>query len=361
MDIRERPLEELVVTSAFWSGRRVLLTGHTGFKGAWLTLWLQRLGAHVTGIALPPADHDGAFRALGPWTDLDSHFVDIRRRPEFRAVVEGSDPQVVFHLAAQPLVRAGFSNPVDTYEVNVMGTVNLLEALDRAASLEAVVVVTTDKVYADAGDGRPMAEHDRLGGLGAYSTSKACSELVAKGWVWSEQRPGLATARAGNVIGGGDVAPDRLLPDARRALRSGLPLRLRYPKAIRPWQFVLEPLHGYLLLAERLAECPLATPAALNFGPQREAEIPVEDVVERAFRMAGGGRWELENGAQPHESPVVRLDAGLAAATIGWQPRLDLDTALEWTLEWWRAEAEGASLSALAHAQIDRYEVLLAH
>ncbi len=353
-------MEGLVVTSAFWAGRRVLLTGHTGFKGAWLTLWLQRLGAHVTGIALPPADDDGAFGALGPWPDLDSHFVDIRRRPELRAVVERSDPQVVFHLAAQPLVRAGFSDPIDTYEVNVMGTVNLLEALDRTTSLQAVVVVTTDKVYADSGDGRPMAEDDRLGGLDAYSTSKACSELVAKGWVWSQKRPGLATARAGNVIGGGDVAPDRLLPDARRALRIGRPLRLRYPKAIRPWQFVLEPLHGYLLLAERLVECPLATPPALNFGPTHEAQIPVAEVVDRAFRMAGGGRWELEDEAQPHESPVLRLDAGLAAETLGWQPRLDLDQALGWTIEWWRAEAGGASLSALAHAQIERYEALVA-
>lgn len=356
MGVGRSALEALGLTAGFWAGRRVLLTGHTGFKGAWLALWLQRLGAQVTGLALPPIDSDGAFCALGPWPGIDSHLVDIRDRLALRAVVDAADPQVVFHLAAQPLVRAGFTDPIDTYEVNVMGTVNLLAALGPASSLEAVVVVTTDKVYADAADGHPLAEDDRLGGIDAYSTSKACSELVAKGWSWPQSRPGVATARAGNVIGGGDVAPDRLLPDSRRAIRSASPLRLRYPKAVRPWQFVLEPLHGYLLLAEHLVEGPPAAPMALNFGPSTDACVPAVEVVERLFDLAGTGAWELEDREQPHESPVLRLDATLASKALGWQPRLDLEEALAWTLEWWRAEEQPGSLVGLAHAQIERYE-----
>lgn len=352
-------MEALVLTSGFWAGRRVLLTGHTGFKGAWLTLWLQRRGAVVTGVALPAADADGAFCAMGPWPGLDSHHVDIRDRPAMRAVVEAADPQVVFHLAAQPLVCAGFADPVDTYDVNVMGTVNLLGALGSAPDLDAVVLVTTDKVYADAADGHALAEDDRLGGSDAYSTSKACAELVGRGWVWPGRPPALATARAGNVIGGGDVAPDRLLPDARRAIRAGLPLRLRYPKAVRPWQFVLEPLHGYLTLAERLVESPSSTPSAVNFGPPEHSSVPVVEVVERVFEAVGTGGWEVEDRVHPPESPVLRLDAGLAARALGWRPRLSLDEAVAWTLEWWRAEEQSADLRLLANTQIDRYEALV--
>lgn len=351
--------DDQVTDPEFWSGRRVLVTGHTGFKGAWLTLWLLRLGARVTGIALPPTDDDGAFCAVKPCRELDSHFVDIRDGTSLRAIVSAADPEVVFHLAAQPLVRAGFSDPVETYDVNVMGTVKLLDALSSARSLQAVVVVTTDKVYDEVAVGRPMVEDDPVAGIDPYSASKACTELVTRSWFWARQAPGLATARAGNVIGGGDVAPDRLLPDARRALRSGQPLRLRYPNAIRPWQFVLEPLYGYLAFAERLAQAPAATPSALNFGPSVDLCVPAVELVERLFALAGAGDWELEEREQPPEAAVLRLDAGRALGVLGWRTRLNLQEALAWTVEWWEAEEQGEDLGTVAHAQIDRYEELL--
>lgn len=346
------------MSPGFWAGRRVLVTGHTGFKGAWLALWLQRLGAHVAGLALPPADEAGAFCALGPWPGLDSHLIDIRDRPAVAGVVMDTEPQVVFHLAAQPLVRAGYADPVATYDVNVTGTVNLLAALDTTPFLEAVVVVTTDKVYAQ-GDGSPFQEGDRLGGADAYSASKACAELIVQGWHRAGPVPAMATARAGNVIGGGDVAPDRLLPDARRAILANAVLRLRYPEAVRPWQFVLEPLHGYLLLAERLVAEPAATPTAVNFGPADYACIAVHELIERVFRRTGAGKWDPEQHPQPHEASVLRLDHSLASETLGWRPRLKLDEAIDWTLEWWQAGAEGASLKDIAVAQIERYEELL--
>lgn len=342
----------------FWTGQRVLVTGHTGFKGAWLAFWLRRLGAQVTGLSLPPADTRGAFCAFEPWPGLRSHLLDIRNRQSVAGLMAGTDPQVVFHLAAQPIVRAGFADPVATYEVNVMGTVNLMAALDVAPSLRAVVVVTTDKVYTQEG-GDPFTEGDRIGGDDAYSASKACAELIVKAWPRSGSPPRVATARAGNVIGGGDVAPDRLLPDTRRALSSNAVLRLRYPEAVRPWQFVLEPLYGYLLLAERLATHPGTTPSAVNFGPAEDGCIPVHDLVARVFRRAGGGKWEPESCSQPHEAAVLRLDPSLAQETLGWRPRLDIDEAIDWTLEWWRAEEEGGNLKALASRQIEHYEKLL--
>lgn len=358
MGVRERPLEGLVVSNGFWVDRRVLVTGHTGFKGAWLSLWLQHLGANVTGLSLPPAHEAGVFAALAPWANLDSRLLDIRERPAVEEAVATTNPEVVFHLAAQPLVRAGHLQPVETYETNVMGTVHLLAALESAPSVKAVVLVTTDKVY--SGDGSTaFSEDDRLGGHDAYSGSKACVEVLAEAWRWSRQAPAVATARAGNVIGGGDVAPDRLLPDARRAILDNAVLRLRYPDAVRPWQFVLEPLHGYLRLAEQLVEDPATAPSAVNFGPADDACVSVSEVIERVFRHAGTGKWEPEPELQPDEAPILRLDNKLAEEALGWCPRLSLDEAIEWTLEWWRAETDGASLKALASGQIERYEDLL--
>lgn len=348
--------------SAWWDGRRVLVTGHTGFKGAWLARWLERLGARVTGLALPPEDPAGAFAALGPWPGLESHMVDLRDAPAVAAVVADADPEVVLHLGAQALVRRSYADPAGTWAVNVVGTANVLEAARAVPALRSVVVVTSDKVYANLGDGRPFAEDDRLGGHDPYSSSKAGAELATASWrrsYFDELGVGVATARAGNVIGGGDRGEDRLLPDLWRALESGAGVRLRYPQATRPWQFVLEPLYGYLLLAEALARGDAGAPTTVNFGPGLAGCVPVGTVVDRAIALWGDGHWEQEPGQQPREAHLLHLDASLATSTLGWRPRLDVDTALAWTVGWWRAAAGGDDRRKLAESQIDAYEDLV--
>lgn len=350
-----------VLDRSFWAGRRVLLTGHTGFKGAWLALWLQRLGAEVHGLALPP-DSTGAFATLGPWPDLCSHHIDLRTSHAVEEVVIEVDPQVVFHLGAQALVRLGHADPAGTYATNVLGTVHLLEALTNAPSLRAVVVVTSDKVYANAGDGRPFREGDPLEGRDPYSGSKVCAELVVKSWrnaLPPSSLIAVATARAGNVIGGGDVSVDRLIPDAWRAISSRCPLRLRYPEATRPWQFVLEPLLGYLQLGQKLAATPACAPCAVNFGPGPEGSCSVLEMAERLFNLWGAGGWTLETLAQPAEASLLALDASLARRSLKWWGRLDLDRALEWTIAWWGCQSRGDDLRELASTQIKTYEELI--
>lgn len=340
----------------------MLVTGHTGFKGAWLALWLERLGARLSGLALPPADEAATFPAMAPWPRLDSHLCDVRDRAELAATVAQVDPEVIFHLAAQSLVRQGYADPVGTYATNVLGTAHLLEAATQAPSLRAVLVVTSDKVYANVGDGRPFREDDPLGGHDPYSASKACTEMVVQAWSpeGGELGPrGVATARAGNVVGGGDRAADRLLSDAWKAVESGGLLRVRNPSSTRPWQFVLEPLWGYLLLAERLASHPEGAPEAVNFGPAPAGCATVSEVVEAVYGLWGAGRWQGDPGDHPHEAPMLRLDSSLAQTALGWHPHLDLATALAWTVEWWRDRSRGNDLRSLALAQIESYENLV--
>jgi CDP-glucose 4,6-dehydratase len=354
-------LEGLEMSAEFWLGRRVLVTGHTGFKGSWLCLWLTRLGASVTGLALAPEDDAAAFSVLAPWPDLESHLIDLRDRAAVEAVVGAVDPEVILHLGAQALVRRGYSDPLGTYASNVIGTLNLLHATQNARSLRAIVIVTSDKVYANGEAARAFREDDPLGGNDPYSSSKACTELAAAAWRTSflkHRGVASATARAGNVIGGGDRGGDRLLPDLWRALESGEPVRLRYPRATRPWQFVLEPLHGYLLLAERLVTMPGEAPEMINFGPPPDACVPVAEVVERVLSLWGGGAWELEPSPQPPEAQALTLDATEAGRRLDWFPRLDLPTALEWTVEWWAGFRNGADIRKLATSQIEAYEEL---
>ncbi|MDQ3979446.1 MAG: CDP-glucose 4,6-dehydratase [Actinomycetota bacterium] len=350
------------MTHPFWSRRRVLVTGHTGFKGAWLSLWLQRMGAVVTGFGLPPEDPGSTFPSLAPWPGLQSHLGDIRDAGAVAEVLARSDPEVVFHLAAQALVHRGYQHPFDTYHTNVIGAANLLSQLHACPSLRTVVVVTSDKVYENNGERRAFVERDRLRGNDPYSSSKALTELLVAGW--RHCRPAgcdiaISTARAGNVIGGGDRAPDRLLPDAWRALEAGRPLALRFPEATRPWQFVLEPLYGYLLLAEHLTTEPAEAPQAVNFGPEPDCSRPVREVVDAVFKFAGTGTWQLAEAASFPEASSLHLDVSLAREALGWAPRLSLDVALAWTVEWWRARDQGADLRELASAQIAAYEDLI--
>lgn len=346
------------LTPEFWRGRRVLLTGHTGFKGAWLALWLEHLGAEVHGLALPPERANGAFSALAPWSALESRIVDLRDAQSTTAAVREIDPEVILHLAAQAIVRRGYADPSGTFATNVVGTAHLLDAARAAPSLRAVVVVTSDKVYRNGGLARAFVEGDELGGADPYSASKAAVELLVGSWRASYGVAGswaVATARAGNVIGGGDTGEDRLLVDAWTALRADQVLFLRHPGSVRPWQFVLDPLAGYLMLAERLALAPESAPAALNFGPSPDAAVPVSAVVDRLFARWGAGEWAPAAEPGPPEAHALRLCADRARELLGWTPILDLDTALDWTVDWWRESKTGGSMRPLAIAQIEQY------
>ena len=349
----------------FWRNRRVLVTGHTGFKGAWLSLWLLRMGARVTGFALPPSTSPNLFTLAALDQGIDSQLGDVRDPSAVDRVMARSGAEVVFHLAAQALVRRSYVDPVGTYAANVMGTAHVLDAARRASGVGAIVVVTSDKCYENREWWWPYREEDAMGGHDPYSSSKGCAELVTAAWRRSfcladEARPvGLGSARAGNVIGGGDWADDRLVPDCMRAFASGDAVVLRRPEAVRPWQHVLEPLAGYLMLAERLSGDPRGFGEAWNFGPAPDDARPVAWVVERLSRFWGDdARWELDRGTHPHEAGLLQVDASKARARLGWAPRLSLEEGLRWTVEWYRRFAAGEDAAALALEQIGRFEAL---
>jgi CDP-glucose 4,6-dehydratase len=350
---------EGVVSGAVWRNRRVLVTGHTGFKGAWLSAWLRARGAHVAGLALDPPT-DPSLHALVGADERGRDRVDLRDRAATLARVRAAEPEVVFHLAAQSLVRAAFADPVDTYAVNVLGTAHLLEALRSSPSVRAVVVATSDKVYEPRADGGAHSESSPLGGVDPYSASKAAAELVTASYRRSYlavEGVAVATARAGNVIGGGDWAADRVVPDVVRALAGGEPVVLRHPGAVRPWQHVLDPLAGYLLLGERLL-AGAELPPALNFGPSPDDACTVGSLVDELSEGFGGRPgWRLEGDERAvPETATLRLDASLAAAELGWAPRLPLAEGLRWTAEWYRAHAAGADMRELTLRQLAAYE-----
>jgi CDP-glucose 4,6-dehydratase len=352
-----------MIDRGFWQGRRVLLTGHTGFKGAWLSLWLEQLGAEVFGMALAPDTKPSLFPMLAPFAKQHSEIADLRERALVAGLVRHARPHIVIHMAAQPLVRRSYREPVATYATNVMGTVHLLDALRDNAELQVVLVITTDKVYRNDGGAQPFTERDPLGGHDPYAASKVAAEFVTASFAasyFADRGVAVATARAGNVIGGGDWALDRLIPDLWRALRAGEPLRLRYPQATRPWQHVLEPLCGYLAYIEKLSEGG-EIPRALNFGPVPGAAITVAAAAEtmlQAMRSPLDWRPAVYTGPQPKEAPDLALDPSLAATTLGWRPRLDAAQALAWTAGWYRAFNDGADARALCLDQLRRYEAL---
>jgi CDP-glucose 4,6-dehydratase len=350
-----------VSDAAFWRGKRVLLTGHTGFKGSWLALWLRRMGAEVTGYALEPPTQPSLFELARVGEVVEDVRADVRDAADLARAFDAARPEIVIHMAAQSLVRSSYEDPVGTYETNVMGTVQLLQAVRGASSCRAVLVVTSDKCYENREWSRGYREDDAMGGFDPYSNSKGCAELVTAAYRNSFFRngPAIASARAGNVIGGGDWGRDRLLPDAARAFSRAEPVEIRNPAATRPWQHVLEPLSGYLLLVERLWQEGAAVAEGWNFGPNDVDARPVKEVVERFAALWGGGmRWQLAAGAQPHEAHQLRLDCTKARSRLGWKPRLALDTALEWTVDWYRSWHAGADARRLTEDQIDRYTEL---
>ena len=348
-------------SAAFWRGKRVLVTGHTGFKGSWLCHWLLHLGASVTGLALAPDTKPSLFMQSRLADRLTSRLDDVRDRDATRRAVAAARPEIVLHLAAQSLVRRSYADPVGTFATNVLGTAHVLEAARGIEGLRAIVSVTSDKCYVSRDDGVPHRETDPLGGADPYSSSKACAELVTGAYrqaffAGGTSAVALASVRAGNVIGGGDWAADRLVPDCVRAFGAGRPVPLRNPHAIRPWQHVLEPLAGYLVLAELLWRDPGGA-EAWNFGPDDADARAVSAVVERVARAWGNNAgWTAQAGAHPHETAELRLDSAKARARLGWRPRLTLDQALDWTVDWYRRSGAGEPAQHLVEAQIAAYE-----
>ena len=357
-----------MINRSFWQGRQVFLTGHTGFKGSWLSLWLQALGAKVTGYALEPPTQLSLFEQAAVSTTLQSLCGDLRDFPRLKSAIAACRPEVVIHLAAQSVVRRGYEDPIETYSSNVMGTVHLLEALRQLEQPCVVVNVTSDKCYANQEWAWGYRENDRLGGHDPYSNSKACAELVASAFCSSyfhadaagHFRTAVASARAGNVIGGGDWTPHQLIPDLMRSFLDGKPCLIRSPSAIRPWQFVLEPLRGYLLLAERLAENASQFGSAWNFGPADADAKPVSWIADALAQSWGGtAAWRNDSASHPHEARFLKLDVSKARADLGWEPVLPLSQALPWIVAWYRAFQTGDDLGRFTRAQIEQYEALL--
>lgn len=346
-----------------YAGRTVLVTGHTGFKGSWLSLWLSSLGARVVGYALPPDTTPSLFEDARVADRVTHLMADIRDADALKEALAAHRPELVFHLAAQPLVRASYRSPEETFEVNVMGTVRLLEAVRHTPGVRACVVVTTDKCYENREWDYAYRENDPMGGRDPYSASKGCAELVAASYRASFAGASgfaLATARAGNVLGGGDWAEDRILPDAIRALSAGMPVPVRNPGAVRPWQHVLEPLAGYLWLGARLLSDPGRFSHAWNFGPDPASSVPVGTVVDRVVSLWGGGSWEAHGTAEaaPHEARLLRLDTAKAQTLLSWMPVYGLEETLKATLAWYAAYHRDPQLDVQAFtlAQIAAYE-----
>lgn len=350
----------------FWNGKRVFVTGHTGFKGAWLSLWLARMGAKVTGYALPPPTDPSLFDMARIGELIDSRIGDVRDLAALEGAMQAAKPEIVIHMAAQSLVRYSYDNPVETFSTNVLGTVHTLDAVRRTPSVRAVVVVTSDKCYYNEEWVWGYREDSRLGGVDPYSGSKGAAELVVTAYqhsYFSADRhaggPAIGSARAGNVIGGGDWALDRLVPDILRSLLRGEPTLIRNPQATRPWQHVLEPLNGYLVLAEHLYNEGHKFASGWNFGPSEQSERTVGWIIDKLYSMWGVDfEWKRDTNLGPPESTFLKLDASKARAHLRWQPKLDLTTTLQWIVDWTRQYQKGADMRQVTYADIDRFAAI---
>jgi CDP-glucose 4,6-dehydratase len=349
-----------VVDPAFWASKRVFLTGHTGFKGSWTSLWLQQMGAELTGFALAPPTDPSLFEVARVGEDMTSIIGDIRDAEGLSRALHEADPEIVIHMAAQPLVRASYNDPVGTYATNVMGTVHLLEAVRKAPTVRAVCVVTTDKCYENREWVWGYREDEPMGGYDPYSNSKGCSELVVSAYRRSffqgKDRVAIASGRAGNVIGGGDWAADRLVPDTLRAIAAGEPVSIRNPLSIRPWQHVLEPVSGYLVLCQALWNDPTRAADAWNFGPRDDDARPVQWIVEHLCGLwENDASWTRDASVQPHEANYLKLDISKARAGLGWEPRWTLGEALDAIANWHRGWLSGADMRAYCLNDLERF------
>ena len=365
---RESSVEGLVMDPIFWKGKKVLITGHTGFKGSWLSLWLQNKGANTIGYSLPPPTKPSLFEIANVSDGMISITGDIRDLDHLKSIIAKHKPEIVIHMAAQSLVRHSYDNPIETYSTNVMGTVNVLEAVRCSDVVRVVVNITSDKCYENREWLWGYRENEAMGGHDPYSSSKGCAELVTSAYRRSyfsdDNLPGhghaVATARAGNVVGGGDWAPDRLIPDIMNAIMENRSVMIRYPNAIRPWQHVLEPLRGYLYLAEKLWHYGSKFAGAWNFGPSDEDARPVSWVADRLTNSWGdGASWESDSIQHPHEATYLKLDCSKAKSLLGWSPKLDLTTNLQWIIEWYRAYLQKKDMRRITESEIFRYEKLL--
>ncbi|MGA2781155.1 MAG: CDP-glucose 4,6-dehydratase [Smithella sp.] len=347
----------------FWKNRKVFITGHTGFKGSWLSFWLNYLGADVTGYALEAPTNPNMFEICGIGKDMNSIIADIRDLSRLKTALKKAKPEIVIHMAAQPLVRESYRYPLETYSINFMGTVNLLEAVRSIDCVRAFINVTTDKVYENEERQKGYAEDEPLGGYDPYSSSKACSEIVTQAYRRSYFNPAkykshnvaVATVRAGNVIGGGDWGGDRLVPDFVRAILAKKEIKIRNPRAVRPWQHVLEPLAGYILLAEKLYKHGPGFASAWNFGPERKEAKPVEYIVKALCKKWEGSSYSIDAGVHPHEAGYLYLNINKAKKLLGWKPKWPLDTVLDKVVEWTREYKNGADMKKVSLSQIKEY------
>ena len=349
-----------------YKGKKVFLTGHTGFKGSWMLMWLHQLGAHVKGYALAPLNDNDHYCLTGGDSHCESVIADIRDKQRITKELLSFQPDFIFHLAAQPLVRQSYQEPLYTFETNVIGTANLLDAVRDLSKPCSVIVITTDKVYENIEQHYAYKENDKLGGYDPYSASKAAAEIVVNSYrdsffnpsAYSQHQKGIASARAGNVIGGGDRAKDRIIPDIIRGIEKNETIIVRNPQSVRPWQHVLEPLSGYLLLGKKLAELPQAFSSAWNFGPLTQDVLSVKQVVDKAITVFGKGTYESPvQSNQPHEAKLLQLDISKATTDLSWTPKLNSMSAIEWTMEWYK-KASGCPATELTTGQISQYELL---
>ncbi len=343
----------------FWKDKRVLITGHTGFKGSWLSFWLDFLGANVCGYSLEAETTPNLFDNLKLANSIKSTIGDIRDLPKFTETLVQFQPEIVFHLAAQPLVRRSYRQPIETYTTNVIGTINILEAVRQVSAVKSAVMITTDKVYENEERDFGYSENDRLGGFDPYSNSKACAELAISAYrnsFFADRKCLIATARAGNVIGGGDWSEDRLLPDVFRSLIFGEDLLIRNPNSVRPWQHTLEPLNGYMLLAEKLFAGNKGFASAWNFGPEDEDAQPVGFILDEIKQIWSDEiTWQIAEGEHPHETNLLKLDSSKSKNELGWQPKLSLPEALKLTADWYKSFKNNEDLRNTTQQQIEFY------